>query len=337
MNPNELENVAKDIVKNSELELTILNVKEMEDLGMEVILGVGQGSKNNPKMIIINYKGDKENQNNNIAVIGKGITFDSGGLNLKPGMSMRTMKTDMSGSAIVLGVMKAIAYQKPKKNVMGILAIAENMPGGNAQRPGDVVRAMNGKTIEIGNTDAEGRLVLSDALSYAVDKGVNNIIDIASALKYTISFSNALYHPHTGHLASTLGTTAGGILSSTGFTITGDSNTYYLEDDGAGLVTAYYISGSTKVYLATGSIGTIDYTTGDIVLTKVSFATVGQVDGIDSTAIRITVQPASNDVVPVRNQILQIDTVNLSVTGSADTIASGSSDAGVNYVTTASY
>jgi len=160
---------------------------------------------------------------------------------------------------------------------------------------------------------------------------------LASALKYTISFSNALYHPHTGHLASTLGTTAGGILSSTGFTITGDSNTYYLEDDGAGLVTAYYISGSTKVYLATGSIGTIDYTTGDVVLTKVNFATVGQVDGIDSTAIRITVQPASNDVVPVRNQILQIDTVNLSVTGSADTIASGSSDAGVNYVTTASY
>ena len=175
MNPSEMENVAKDIVKNSDLELTILNVKEMEDLGMEVILGVGQGSKNDPKMIIINYDGDKENKNNNIAIIGKGITFDSGGLNLKPGMSMRTMKTDMSGSAIVLGVMKAIAYQKPKKNVMGILAIAENMPGGNAQRPGDVVRAMNGKTIEIGNTDAEGRLVLSDALSYAVDKGINNL------------------------------------------------------------------------------------------------------------------------------------------------------------------
>ena len=82
-------------------------------------------------------------------MIGKGITFDSGGLNLKPGMSMRTMKTDMSGSAIVLGVMKAVAHQKPKKNVMGILAVAENMPGGNAQRPGDVVKAMNGKTVEI--------------------------------------------------------------------------------------------------------------------------------------------------------------------------------------------
>ena len=160
---------------------------------------------------------------------------------------------------------------------------------------------------------------------------------LATALKYTITFSNALYHPHTGHAAVTTGTAAGGILSSTGFTITGDSNTYYLEDDGEGLVTAYYISGTTKVYLATGSVGTIDYTTGDIVLTKINIATVGQVDSADSTSIRLTVQPASNDVVPVRNQILQIDTVNLSVTGVADTIAAGTSDAGVNYTTTASY
>ena len=195
MNPDELENIAKDIVQNSELNLSVLNVKEMEELGMEVILGVGQGSKTDPKMIIINYNGDKDNKNNNIAVIGKGITFDSGGLNLKPGNSMRTMKTDMSGSAIVLGVMKAVAHQKPKKNVMGILAVAENMPGGNAQRPGDVVRAMNGKTVEIGNTDAEGRLVLSDALSYAVDKGINKIIDIATL---TGAISIALGNEYTG-------------------------------------------------------------------------------------------------------------------------------------------
>jgi len=160
---------------------------------------------------------------------------------------------------------------------------------------------------------------------------------LATALKYTINFSNALFHPHSGHAAETTGTLPGGILSSTGFTITGNSNTYYLEDDGEGLVTAYYISGSTKVYLTTGSVGTIDYTTGDIVLTKINIATVGQVDGADSTSIRLTVQPASNDVVPVRNQILQIDTVNLSVTGVADTIAAGASDAGVNYTTTASY
>jgi len=160
---------------------------------------------------------------------------------------------------------------------------------------------------------------------------------LASSLKYTISFSNPLYHPHTGHAASTTGTTAGGILSSTGFTITGDANTYYMEDDGEGLVMAYYISGSSKVYLTTGSVGTIDYTTGAIVLTKISIQTVGDVDGATSTTIRLTVVPASNDVVPVRNQILQIDTTNLSVTGVADTIASGGGDAGVNYTTTASY
>ena len=160
---------------------------------------------------------------------------------------------------------------------------------------------------------------------------------LTSSLKYTISFSNPLYHPHTGHAASTTGTTAGGILSSTGFTITGDANTYYMEDDGEGLVMAYYISGSSKVYLTTGSVGTIDYTTGAIVLTKISIQTVGDVDGATSTTIRLTVVPASNDVVPVRNQILQIDTTNLSVTGVADTIASGGGDAGVNYTTTASY
>ena len=100
---------------------------------------------------------------------------------------------------------------------------------------------------------------------------------------------------------------------------------------------AYYISGTSKVYLTTGSVGTIDYLTGDVVLTKMNFASVGDVDGADSASIRITVQPASNDVVPVRNQILEIDLVNLSVTGVADTIAAGAGDAGVNYSTTATY
>jgi len=159
---------------------------------------------------------------------------------------------------------------------------------------------------------------------------------LGTALKYTITFSNAFYNPHSGHAAKTTGTTAGGILSSTGFTLTAGGNTYYLEDDGAGLVNAYYISGASKVYEA-ASVGTIDYTTGDIVLTKMNFATVGDVDGATSTSIRLTVQPASNDIVPVRNQILQIDLTNLSVTGTADTIAAGAGDAGVNYSTTATY
>ena len=160
---------------------------------------------------------------------------------------------------------------------------------------------------------------------------------LASALKYTINFSNNLYHPYDGYNKILTGVVAGGILSSSGFTITGDANTYYLEDDGSGLVNAYYISGTSKVYLTSGSVGTIDYTTGDVVLTKINIGSVGDVDGATSTAIRLTVQPASNDVVPVRNQILQIDSVNLSVTGASDTIAAGAGDAGVNYSTTATY
>ena len=160
---------------------------------------------------------------------------------------------------------------------------------------------------------------------------------LASALKYTISFSNKLYHPYDGYNKLLTGVVHGGILSSSGFTITGDANTYYLEDDGSGLVNAYYISGTSKVYLTSGSVGTIDYTTGDVVLTKINIGSVGDVDGATSTAIRLTVQPASNDVVPVRNQILQIDSVNLSVTGASDTIAAGAGDAGVNYSTTATY
>jgi len=159
---------------------------------------------------------------------------------------------------------------------------------------------------------------------------------LGSALKYTISFSNALYNPHSGHLASIAGVTAGGILSSTGFTLAGNTETWYLEDDGAGIVKTYYVSGTSKVYQA-ASVGTIDYTTGDVVLTKIDIATVGDVDGATSTSIRILVQPASNDVVPVRNQILEIDLVNLSITGTADTIAAGAGDAGVNYTTSATY
>ena len=186
-------------------------------------------------------------------------------------------------------------------------------------------------------------VTLIDEVDIAILSNITNIKisktfkpTLGTALKYTITFSNALYNPHSGHLARTTGTTAGGILSSTGFTISGDSNTYYLEDDGVGVVNAYYILGASKVYQS-ASVGTIDYLTGTIVLTKMNFATVGTVDGADSTSIRLTVQPASNDVVPVRNQVLQIDLTNLSVTGTADTIAAGAGDAGVNYSTSPTY
>jgi hypothetical protein len=165
----------------------------------------------------------------------------------------------------------------------------------------------------------------------------------AVATKYTITFENALYNPHSGHAASTAGTTAGGILSSTGFKYSDDTvNVYYYEDDGAGLVKAYYISGTSKVYKA-AAVGTITYTTtgtvtgGTIVLTKENIASVENYDGATQTYIKLTTQPDSNDLVPVRNQVLEIDIYNMSVTGEADTVAAGASDGGTQYSTTSSY
>ena len=159
---------------------------------------------------------------------------------------------------------------------------------------------------------------------------------LSTATQYTIDFANAFYNPHSGHMASTTGTAAGGILSSTGFKYTGDSNVYYYEDDGTGNVKAYYISSSQKVYKA-AAVGTITYATGKIVLTKENIASVENYDGSTQTYVRLTVIPNSNDIVPVRNQVLEIDTTNMTVTGAADSIASGSSDGGTQYSTSSSY
>ena len=163
------------------------------------------------------------------------------------------------------------------------------------------------------------------------------------ATKYTILFENALYNPHSGHAASTAGTTAGGILSSTGFKYSDDTvNVYYYEDDGAGNINAYYVSGTSKVYKS-GAVGTITYVTtgtvtgGTLVLTKEDIASVENYDGTTQTYIRLTVQPSSNDLVPVRNQVLEIDTYNMSITGAADTVAAGASDGGTQYSTSSSY
>ena len=159
---------------------------------------------------------------------------------------------------------------------------------------------------------------------------------IGTATKYTINFENAIYNPHSGHAASTSGTQAGGVISSSGFKYTGDAQVYYYEDDGAGNVKSYYISGSSKVYKA-AAVGTMTYSTGEIILTKEDIASVENYDGATQTYIRIMVQPSSNDIVPVRNQVLEIDTYNLVVTGEADTVAAGSSDGGTQYSTTSSY
>ena len=154
-----------------------------------------------------------------------------------------------------------------------------------------------------------------------------------SALKYTLSFNNAFYNPHSEH-----NKTAGGIISSTGFKINNDSSAseHFLDDDGAGNIRVYYLSGTTRIYTSS-SYGTINYTTGEIILTSAHITSISNVDGASSTRIRVFAKPNSNDVVPVRNQVLSIDTTNSSITGSVDEIESGSSQAGTSYSTTSSY
>ena len=155
---------------------------------------------------------------------------------------------------------------------------------------------------------------------------------LSSSLKYTLSFNNAFYNPHSGHNAS-----AGGIISSTGFKISGDTtNEHFLDDDGAGIIRLYYLSGTTRVYTST-SYGTVNYTTGEVVLTSANITSISNVDGETSTQIRVTTIPSSNDIVPVRNQVLEIETINSSVSGEIDAVESGSSQAGTSYVTTSSY
>jgi len=153
-----------------------------------------------------------------------------------------------------------------------------------------------------------------------------------SALKYTLSFNNALYNPHSGH-----NSTGGGIISSTGFKIDGDTtNEHFLDDDGAGVLRVYYLSGTTRVY-TDSTYGTVNYATGEVILTSAKLTSISNVDGATSTQVRVFATPSSNDVVPVRNQVLSIDTTNSSITGEVDGIVSGSSQAGTSYTTSSSY
>lgn len=147
------------------VEVTVLDDAAMEELGMGALLGVAQGSVKPARMAIMNWKGGKAGDKP-VAIVGKGVVFDSGGISLKPGGGMEDMKGDMGGAACVVGLMHTLATRKAKVNAVGVIGLVENMPDGNAQRPGDIVTSMAGKTIEIINTDAEGRLVLADALHY---------------------------------------------------------------------------------------------------------------------------------------------------------------------------
>jgi leucyl aminopeptidase len=142
-----------------------LTPKEMKELGMGALLGVAQGSANEPRLVVMRWTGKKGEPP--VAFIGKGVTFDTGGISMKPAAGMEDMKGDMGGAACVAGLMHALAARKARVNAVGVIALVENMPSGNAQRPGDVVTSMSGKTIAVLNTDAEGRLILADALWYA--------------------------------------------------------------------------------------------------------------------------------------------------------------------------
>lgn len=173
--PSKLAEIAQGL---EGIKTIIYDESKIRELGMGAFLAVAQGSTQPPKFIHMKYS--PENPKKKIAIIGKGLCFDSGGLDIKPASSMLTMKDDMSGAACVLGVMKAVAKIRPDVEVHGIIAACENMPSGSSYKPGDILTAKNGKTIEVDNTDAEGRLTLADALCYACELNVDEVIDIAT-------------------------------------------------------------------------------------------------------------------------------------------------------------
>ena len=201
MTPTRMAEAAREVAETVGLELDVMDRDRMREHGMGAFLGVAQGSEEPPKLIVMSYRGDPDNPQNNLGLVGKGITFDTGGISLKPAANMEAMKGDMAGGASVIAAMRAIGSLKPRINVTGLIAATENMPGGRAQRPGDVVTAMNGKTIEVINTDAEGRLVLADTLCYARSLGITRLVDVATL---------------TGAIVVTLGKACTGMMGNSG-------------------------------------------------------------------------------------------------------------------------
>tara|TARA_X000000368_G_scaffold353744_1_gene294985 strand:+ start:1055 stop:2473 length:1419 start_codon:yes stop_codon:yes gene_type:complete len=165
--PSRLAEFAQEVGKKGDMKVTVFDREEFTKMGMGAFAGVAQGTNEPPKFIIMEYFGADSKDEKPVVLVGKGLTFDTGGISLKPGAKMDEMKFDMCGSAIVFGTMSAVAELRPKKNIIAIVPSTHNMLGGSAFLPGDILTAYNGKTIEILNTDAEGRLILADALSYA--------------------------------------------------------------------------------------------------------------------------------------------------------------------------
>src|SRR5258707_1726198 len=178
------------------VDVEILDEKKMKKLGMGSLLGVGQGSVRPSRLVVMQWKGNPKAKDAPLAILGKGVTFDTGGISIKPAGGMEDMKWDMAGAGVVVGLMKALAGRKAKVNVVGMVGLVENMPSGSAQRPGDIVTSMSGQTIEVLNTDAAGRLVLADVLWYCQDRFKPRfMIDLATL---TGAIIIALGHAHAG-------------------------------------------------------------------------------------------------------------------------------------------
>ncbi|MDR6292824.1 MULTISPECIES: leucyl aminopeptidase [Inquilinus] len=196
LNPESFAAKAKELAELG-IEVEVLGEKQMRKLGMGALLGVGQGSAFESQLVVLQWKGagGKRRDEAPIAFVGKGVTFDTGGISLKPGQGMWDMKWDMGGAGVVTGLMKGLALRKAKVNAVGVLGLVENMPSGDAQRPGDIVTSMSGQTIEVWNTDAEGRLVLADALWYTQDrfkpKAMINLATLTGAIIIALGTDHA--------------------------------------------------------------------------------------------------------------------------------------------------
>ena len=180
LTPNKVAEAARSMASEYGLECQVLDSERMELLGMGALLGVARGSAEPPALVVIRYRPREGKSTSHLGLVGKGVTFDSGGISIKPADGMEKMKYDMARGAAMLGAMRAIAQLKPAIAVTAFIPCVENMPGSRAQRPGDIVTAMSGKTIEVINTDAEGRLILADALTYARKQGCTHLVDAAT-------------------------------------------------------------------------------------------------------------------------------------------------------------
>jgi leucyl aminopeptidase len=181
LTPRNVAEAASQMASEYHLDCEVLERSQMEQLGMGALLGVAQGSAEPPAFVVVRYRpATPKGNGSHLGLVGKGVTFDTGGISIKPADGMEKMKYDMAGGASMLGAMRALAQLKPAISVTAFIPCVENMPGSRAQRPGDIVTAMSGKTIEVINTDAEGRLILADALTYARKQGCTHLVDAAT-------------------------------------------------------------------------------------------------------------------------------------------------------------